>query len=268
MISFKFPSAPVQAGCRSILAFYPLEAFIRAGSQHCLFKACRTLIRRNPADAPVNPLGYSAIGIMVQAVHSCIAYFSVGQHRIPSFPDGGCPHIYFVQPAREILLEKEGIGFTGKPRLGQRLAKIGRSHKSGVQTVPVQYQNTGRAPGPSGCQSPLCLLQLYIPCGSLPGLPPPPFHNRPDPPFFPKRMLPSPSEGRNTDNRRRLHNKDRSFRNSFFCICNIIFNLICRCFSFSPAKLELTCITAKLISHFPAKQLIYWNIKIFSFYVP
>ena len=86
MFSFKFPSAPVQAGCRSILAFYPLEAFIRAGSQHCLFKACRTLIRRNPADAPVNPLGYSAIGIMVQAVHSRIAYFSVGQHRIPSFP--------------------------------------------------------------------------------------------------------------------------------------------------------------------------------------
>ena len=52
---------------------------------------------------------HRAICIMVQGIHPCTADASIRQKRIPSFPYGGSPQIYTIEPAWEFLLENEII---------------------------------------------------------------------------------------------------------------------------------------------------------------
>ena len=82
---------------------------------------------------------------MVHRVHADAADLAVGIDGIPALPDRRRAHVDLVEPAREILIQKQRVGVLVRAVVGERTAERGRAEEAGFQVHVGGFQQRAQA---------------------------------------------------------------------------------------------------------------------------
>ena len=116
------------------------QAFVGDGAHDDMFKAgCLGVGGDTGASLPY-PLAYTAVGIVVEAVHALRTHALVYHITVPTLPNGGSTVVYRVQPTGILALEKQFVGYAGHAVIGQGGHQDGGAEETGLQAVAVLFE--------------------------------------------------------------------------------------------------------------------------------